>query len=135
MEGVQIMNPRLTLALGAAALAAVLASPAQAGHVDFNIGIGLAVPPVVVTALPVVVAPVVYAYQYYPSQQVYYDPGRGLYFWYERGSWLWGPTLPSYIALGPRHLALRLAGPWPYHYHQDVYRRYPPHWARGHWHR
>ncbi len=137
------MNHKLTLALGAAALAAVLASPALAGHLNLSIGLLAPVPGIVVAPPPpppVCVAPAppppvaVYSYHYYPREQVYYDPGRGLYFWYERGSWLWGPSLPSYIALGPRYLPLRLSDPWPYQHHREIHRRYPPHYANhGRW--
>lgn len=127
------MNQKLTLALGAAALSAILAQPAQAGHPEIYIGLGIQ-PPAVAVAVPPPPPVVAYTYRYYPRQQVYFDPARGLYFWYERGSWLWGPSLPSYIVLGPRYQPLTLAGPWPYHYHQEIYRRYPPHWAsRGPW--
>jgi hypothetical protein len=132
------MNHRLTLALGAAALAAILAQPASAGHVGLNIGIGIQPPwpAVVVAPPPPPPPPVAYTYHYYPRQQVYFDPARGLYFWYERGSWLWGPSLPGYIVLGPRYLPLHLHGPWPYQHHHQVYRRHPPHVAHpGPWQR
>ncbi|MBI4799942.1 MAG: hypothetical protein HY794_14695 [Desulfarculus sp.] len=124
------MNKKLTLALGAAALAAVLAQPAQAGHPGLSISVGLCPPPPAVVVAPTPAAPV-YTYHYYPGQQVYHDPLRGQYFWPSGGRWLWGPSPPPHLVLGPRHLTVRLPGPWPHHHHQ--HRWQPPHGPRHHW--
>ncbi|MFH1034418.1 MAG: hypothetical protein V1806_07915 [Pseudomonadota bacterium] len=124
------MNRKLTMALGAAALTAILAQPARAGHPALTIGIGIA-PPAMVAVVPAEVPrpPVaeVYNYHYYPRQQVYYDPARGQYFWLAQGRWYWGPRLPGYIVLGPRYLPVQLRDPWPHHHHPQMYRQHPPH--------
>lgn len=41
-----------------------------------------------------------YMYAYYPSQQVYFDPSRALFFWRERsGEWTQGKMLPGRFLL------------------------------------
>jgi len=68
-----------------------------------------------------------YQYRYYPSSYVYYDTGRGLYFYYEGGDWRVGVSLPSHIhiAVGD-YVTLEMDTDRPYRYHSDVVKRYPP---------
>jgi len=66
-------------------------------------------------------------YRYYPSSQVYYDTGRGIYFYYEGGRWQASVSLPSSIHIDVgRYVSLDMDADEPYHYHSDVVKRYPP---------
>jgi len=66
-------------------------------------------------------------YRYYPSSQVYYDTGRGAYFYYEGGRWQVSVSLPSslHIDVGD-YVSIDMDDDKPYHYHPDVMKRYPP---------
>jgi hypothetical protein len=66
-------------------------------------------------------------YRYYPSAYVYFDTGRGLYFYYQGGSWQVSVSLPTsiHIAVGD-YVALEMDTDRPYTYHSDVVQRYPP---------
>ena len=66
-------------------------------------------------------------YRYYPSSSVYFDTGRGLYFYYERGAWQVSVSLPTHIhiAVGD-YVTLEMDTDRPYTYHSDVVKRYPP---------
>lgn len=139
------MDRRLNRILGAAALAAVMATPAAAGGVHVGVGINLGGPPVVVAPSPPPPPPPApvypwapapglapaYTYYYYPGAQVYFDPGRGLWFWMGGGRWLWGPALPPGYHLGRRHVVVPMMVDRPYVHHRDIRRHYPSHW-RGH---
>jgi hypothetical protein len=66
-------------------------------------------------------------YRYYPSSYVYFDTGRGLYFYYEGGAWQVSVSLPTHIriAVGD-YVTLEMDTDRPYTYHSDVVKRYPP---------
>ena len=66
-------------------------------------------------------------YRYYPSSSVYFDTGRGLYFYYEGGAWQVSVSLPTHIriAVGD-YVTLEMDTDRPYTYHSDVVKRYPP---------
>ena len=66
-------------------------------------------------------------YRYYPSSHVYFDTGRGLYFYYQGGAWQVSVSLPTsiHIAVGD-YVTLEMGTDRPYTYHSDVVRRYPP---------
>ncbi|GEM_PF-1505396 len=129
-----IMDRRLNRILGAAALAAVMATPAAAGGVHVGVGINLGGPPVVVAPPPPPPPPwapapglaPAYTYYYYPGAQVYFDPGRGLWFWLGGRGWLWGPALPPGHHLGRRHVVLPMMVDRPYLHHREIRRHYPP---------
>ena len=42
-------------------------------------------------------------YRYYPSESVYYDTGRGLYFYLKGSNWEVGASLPSILRMGFGH--------------------------------
>jgi len=66
-------------------------------------------------------------YRYYPSSYVYYDTGRGLYFYYEGDNWRVGVSLPSHIHIDVGdYVTLDMDTDRPYTYHSDVVDRYPP---------
>lgn len=68
-----------------------------------------------------------YQYRYYPSSYVYYDTGRGLYFYYEGDNWRVGVSLPSHIHIDVGdYVTLDMDTDRPYTYHSDVAHRYPP---------
>jgi hypothetical protein len=66
-------------------------------------------------------------YRYYPAASVYFDTGRGLYFYYEGGAWQVSVSLPTHIriAVGD-YVTLEMDTDRPYTYHSDVVKRYPP---------
>lgn len=66
-----------------------------------------------------------YKYRYYPSDQVYFDPDRGLWFWLEAGDWRMGAALPAGRRLGGSPVILDMEVDRPYHYHPEVRRYYP----------
>ena len=68
-----------------------------------------------------------YQYRYYPESQVYYDSGRGVYFYYEDGRWRVSVSLPSSIHIEVNdYVSLDMDTDEPYKYHTDVFERYPP---------
>jgi hypothetical protein len=68
-----------------------------------------------------------YAYRYYPAAEVYFDTGRGVYFYYRNGKWRISARLPIRIhaRLGDA-VFLEMDTDRPYKYHTDVRKRYPP---------
>ena len=137
------MDKHLTIALGVAALTAVLGGPAQADSLHLGINIGTPVPPPVVVVEPPPPRPgpppwapahgrrALHYYRYYPSAQVYFDVERGMYFWFDLGAWQWGPAPPRHLRLGPRYVVLPMEHARPYLYHHQVQRTYPPGWRGG----
>lgn len=68
-----------------------------------------------------------HTYHYYPDSQVYYDTGRGLYFYIEGGSWRVSATLPSSLHVGlGSHVAIDMYTDEPYLYSKDHKKKYPP---------
>ena len=68
-----------------------------------------------------------YQYRYYPSQSIYYDTDRGIYFYLKGDSWEVGASLPSSlrVRLGDS-VSIELDTDEPYIYHADHVRKYPP---------
>ena len=68
-----------------------------------------------------------YKYRYYPSSHVYYDTGRGLYFYYSDGDWRVSVSLPSIIRIDVNDfVALEMDSDKPFKYHSEVGKKYPP---------
>ena len=66
-------------------------------------------------------------YRYYPSSHVYYDTGRGIYFYYGDGKWRISVSLPSHIHIDAGdYVSLEMNTDEPYRFHPDVVKRYPP---------
>lgn len=66
-------------------------------------------------------------YRYYPDNEVYYDSGRGLYFYYSDGDWRVSASLPSRIRVRlDDYVTLEMDTDQPYKHHRSVQRRYPP---------
>jgi hypothetical protein len=67
-----------------------------------------------------------YEYHYYPSYEVYYEPSRSLWFWFDDGDWHLGPRLP--IVYAPvhfrNHVTVELDSPDPYFRHAYVVEKY-----------
>ena len=66
-------------------------------------------------------------YNYYPESHVYFDVGRGLYFYYDGGGWQASVSLPAGISISAgEYITLDMDTDRPYVYHSDVVKRYPP---------
>jgi hypothetical protein len=66
-------------------------------------------------------------YYYYPSHYVYYDTGRGLYFYLVGDGWRVSAHLPSGIHLEyADYVALELETGKPYVYFSEHKKKYPP---------
>ena len=68
-----------------------------------------------------------YHYRYYPSRSVYYDTGRGLYFYIKGKNWEVGASLPSNLRVGlGDSVSIELDTDKPYLYHTEHVKKYPP---------
>jgi hypothetical protein len=65
-------------------------------------------------------------YRYWPGQQVYFAPERGLYFWLGQDGWQMGANLPGGLRLSGDAVTLDMDAARPYQWHREVVRRYPP---------
>ena len=66
-------------------------------------------------------------YRYYPSRSVYYDTGRGLYFYLKGDHWEVGASLPSRLRVGlGDSVSIELDTDKPYIHHKDHQKKYPP---------
>lgn len=68
-----------------------------------------------------------YQYRYFPSRSVYFDTGRGLYFYLKGNNWEVGVSLPSSlrVELGDS-VSIELDTDKPYIYHADHVKKFPP---------
>ena len=71
-------------------------------------------------------------YQYYPSSEVYFDSGRGLYFYLSGSNWTMSATLPNSlkIRLGS-HVSVEVESDKPYTKHASHKKQYPPGLAKA----
>lgn len=68
-----------------------------------------------------------YTYRYYPGARVYYEGGRGVYFYYRDGQWQVSATIPVGIRIDvDNFVTLEMDTDRPYEYHDEVVKRYPP---------
>jgi hypothetical protein len=68
-----------------------------------------------------------YKYRYYPNCGVYYEGGRGVYFYYKDGQWQVSASIPVGIRIDINdYITLEMDTDRPYEYHNDVVKRYPP---------
>lgn len=68
-----------------------------------------------------------YQYRYYPSNSIYFDTGRGLYFYYRDGSWTASVSIPVGININfSDFVAIEMDTEKPYIHHDEVQKRYPP---------
>jgi len=66
-------------------------------------------------------------YRYYPSRSVYYDTGRGLYFYLKGNNWEVGASLPSNLRVGlGNSVSIELNTDKPYVHHAEHVKKYPP---------
>ena len=79
--------------------------------------------PAVVYAEPAPVGGVYY--EYYPDVEVYFEPGRHVYWWREHDVWRTGPAVPPGIRLRGH---VRVTTPEPWRHHDEIIRRYPRNW-------
>ena len=68
-----------------------------------------------------------HTYRYYPCERVYFDTGRGMYFYLEGSSWRMSVSLPSAlrVQLGD-HVNIAMYSDKPYTDYEDHKRKYPP---------
>ena len=71
-------------------------------------------------------------YRYYPSQKVYHDSDRGLYFYRKGHNWEIGASLPSHMRadLG-ESVTIELDTDKPYVHNADHVKKYPPKKSKG----
>jgi hypothetical protein len=65
-------------------------------------------------------------YRYYPGAQVYYDPGRRIYFYISGSTWTSGARLPASISISGTYVHLEMDADMPYVFHDDVKKHHPP---------
>jgi len=66
-------------------------------------------------------------YRYYPSRSVYYDTGRGLYFYIKGDNWEVGASLPNSLRVGlGDYVSMELDTEKPYIHHAEHVKKYPP---------
>lgn len=66
-------------------------------------------------------------YLYYPCRSVYYDTGRGLYFYMKGDNWEVGASLPNSLRIGlGDSVSIELDTDKPYIHHKDHKKMYPP---------
>lgn len=66
-------------------------------------------------------------YHYYPESAVYFDSGRGLYFYISNSGWTVSATLPSSIKLKiGSGVEMELETDTPYEHHDQHKKKYPP---------
>ena len=75
-------------------------------------------------------------YRYYPSQKVYHDSDRGLYFYLKGHNWEIGASLPSHMRadLG-ESVTIELDTDKPYVHNSDHVKKYPPKKSKGNKHK
>jgi len=67
----------------------------------------------------------VYQYRYYPQASLYYDEGRGLYFYQQNGQWLQTQTVPAGLqTLVNRYVPMQMNTNLPYTYHPQISQTY-----------
>ncbi len=68
-----------------------------------------------------------YHYRYYPSASIYFDVGRGLYFYFNGIKWLTSPSLPAGIRIELNDfVTLEMDVDKPFKFHSEVIKRYSP---------
>lgn len=68
-----------------------------------------------------------YTYRYYPGSRVYYERGRGVYFYYRDGQWRVSASIPVGIQIDVNNfVSLDMDTDRPYEYDDEVVKRYPP---------
>ena len=81
-------------------------------------------------------------YYYYPGSYVYFDVGRGLFFYSVGDKWRASKSLPKGVRIERTdYVVLEMDTEKPYHFHSEINRRYPPghakqsHKSKGKWDR
>ena len=71
-------------------------------------------------------------YRYYPTQKVYHDTDKGLYFYLKGDNWEVGASLPTHLkaSLG-ESVTIELDTDKPYVHNSDHIRMYPPKNSKG----
>ena len=70
-------------------------------------------------------------YRYYPSESVYYDTGRGLYFYLKGSNWEVGASLPRSLRMGlGDYVSMELDTDKPYVHHKEHIKKFPANKAK-----
>ena len=72
-------------------------------------------------------------YRYYPYQNVYFEPARGLYFYLQGEGWSFGASLPGHLTVASlgTYVSIGLDTEHPYDYNHDHVRKYPKEKYKG----
>ena len=71
-------------------------------------------------------------YRYYPTQKVYHDTDRGLYFYLKGDNWEVGASLPSHLSAGlGESVTIELDTDKPYVHNADHVKKHPPKKSKG----
>ncbi len=66
-------------------------------------------------------------YHYYPGAQVYFEPARGLYFYYEDGEWRVSGSLPVHLSVQlDEYVVIESDSDKPYLKADEHKKKYPP---------
>ena len=66
-------------------------------------------------------------YRYYPTQKVYHDTNKGLYFYLKGENWEVGASLPSHLKAGlGESVTIELDSDKPYVHNSEHAKKYPP---------
>ena len=65
-----------------------------------------------------------YVYMYYPSNNIYYDSGRGLYFYTRNGAWKTSKSIPAGLSSGiGSYVTIGMDTDRPYTHHDEVQKK------------
>jgi hypothetical protein len=72
-------------------------------------------------------------YRYYPYQNVYYEPARGMYFFISGNGWAFGASLPGNLTVAGlgTYVSIGLDTDHPYYYNDEHVKKYPKEKYKG----
>lgn len=72
-------------------------------------------------------------YRYYPYQNVYYEPARGMYFYMAGDGWSFGASLPAHLTVASlgTYVSIGLDTDHPYDFNQEHVQKYPKEKYKG----
>lgn len=72
-------------------------------------------------------------YRYYPHQNVYYEPARGMYFYMAGNGWSFGASIPAGLTVASlgTYVSIGLDTAHPYEFNHDHVEKYPKEKYKG----
>ena len=68
-----------------------------------------------------------FRYHYYPDAGIYFDTGRGVYFYLDSNGWKMSVSLPRHLQINlGEHVSIVMESRRPYLKHHDHLKKYPP---------